>query len=35
LATSISGRRVVSGMWASSGCCTIGASTPSDVQQDG
>jgi hypothetical protein len=29
LATSISGRRVVSGMWASSGCSTIGASTPS------
>src|SRR3954469_11425648 len=29
LATSISGRRVVSGMCASSGCWTIGASTPS------
>src|SRR5919199_1756045 len=29
LATSISGRRVVSGMCASSGCSTIGASTPS------
>src|SRR4051794_17259202 len=29
LAISISGRRVVSGMWASSGCSTIGASTPS------
>src|SRR5919202_5907374 len=29
LATSISGRRVVSGMWASSGCWTMGASTPS------
>ena len=28
-ATSISGRRVVSGMWASSGSDTIGASTPS------
>src|SRR4051794_16052079 len=25
----MSGRRVVSGMWASSGCATIGASTPS------
>src|SRR4051794_31695654 len=29
LATSMSGRRVVSGMWASSGCSTMGASTPS------
>ena len=29
LATSIKGRRVVSGMWASSGWCTIGASVPS------
>src|SRR5947207_1810789 len=29
LATSISGRRVVSGMCASSGCSTIGARTPS------
>src|SRR3954466_7374201 len=25
----MSGRRVVSGMWASSGCATIGANTPS------
>ena len=34
-ATSISGRRVVSGMWASSGCCDDRREHAVDVEQDG